>query len=86
MSRHAFPLVESIKVIHLSDGRTIRVVRDRTEENLKTNYGDGDIHLVCVSQAHDPVEMVKTLARMESVRSVELVDSKGNGLVVHKQK
>jgi hypothetical protein len=39
-----------------------------------------------VSQAHDPIEMVKTLARMESVRSVELVDSKGNGLVVHKQK
>ena len=86
MSRHAFPLVESIKVVHLSDGRTIRVVRDRTEENLKTNYGDGDIHLTCASQAHDPVEMVKTLARMESVRSVELVDSKGNGLVVHKQK
>jgi hypothetical protein len=86
MSRHAFPLVESIKVVHLSDGRTIRVVRDRTEENLKTNYGDGDIHLVCVSQAHDPIEMVKTLARMESVRSVELVDSKGNGIVIHKQK
>ena len=86
MSRHAFPLVESIKVIHLSDGRTIRVLRDRTEENLKTNYGDGDIHLTCVSQAHDPVEMVKTLARMESVRSVELVDSKGNGIVIHKQK
>jgi hypothetical protein len=30
--------------------------------------------------------MVKTLARLESVRSVELVDSKGNGLVIHKQK
>ena len=86
MSRHSFPLVESIKVIHLSGERTIRVWRDRTEENLKTNYGDGDIHLTCVSQAHDLIEMVKTLARMESVRSVELVDSKGNGLVVHKQK
>lgn len=86
MSRHAFPLVESIKVVHLSDGRTIRVRRDRTEENLKTNYGDGDIHLTCVSQAHDSIEMIKTLARMESVRSVELVDSKGNGLVIHKQK
>lgn len=86
MSRHAFPLVESIKVVHLSDGRTIRVRRDRSEENLKTNYGDGDIHLTCVSQSHDPIEMIKTLARMESVRSVELVDSKGNGLVIHKQK
>ena len=86
MSRHSFPLVESIKVVHLSGERTIRVWRDRTEENLKTNYGDGDIHLVCVSQANDPVEMVKTLARMESVRSVELVDSKGNGIVIHKQK
>jgi hypothetical protein len=86
MSRHSFPLVESIKVIHLSGERTIRVWRDRTEENLKTNYGDGDIHLTCVSQAHDPIEMVRTLARMESVRSVELVDSKGNGIVIHKQK
>ena len=86
MSKHSYPLVECIKVVQLSDGRTIRVRRDRTDENLKTTYGDGDIHLTCVSQAHDPVEMVKTLARMESVRSVELVDSKGNGLVVHKQK
>ena len=86
MSKHSFPLVESIKVVPLSDGRTIRVRRDRTDENLKTTYGDGDIHLTCVSQAHDPIEMIKTLARLESVRSVELVDSKGNGIVIHKQK
>jgi len=85
MSRHSFPLVESVKVIHLSEGRIIRVWRDRTKENLKTNYGDGDIHLTCVAQAHDPIEMLKTLARLESVRAVELVDSKGNGIKIHKQ-
>jgi len=85
MSRHQFPLVESIKVVHLSEGKTIRITRDRTKENLKQQYGDGDIHLTCVAQAHDPIEMVKTLARLEGIRTVELIDSKGNGLVIHKQ-
>jgi len=85
MSRHQFPLVESIKVVHLSEGKTIRITRDRTKENLKQQYGDGDIHLTCVAQAHDPIEMVKTLARLEGIRTVELLDSKGNGLVIHKQ-
>lgn len=83
MSRHNFPRVESIKVVRLSEGRHILIRRDRTEENLKHNYGDGDIHLTCVAQAHDPVAMVKTLARLPDVLSVELVDSKGNGLTVH---
>jgi len=85
MSRHQFPLVESIKVVHLSEGKTIRITRDRTKEKLKQQYGDGDIHLTCVAQAHDPIEMVKTLARLEGIRTVELLDSKGNGLVIHKQ-
>lgn len=85
MSRHQFPLVESIKVVHLSEGKIIRITRDRTKENLKQQYGDGDIHLTCVAQAHDPIEMVKTLARLEGIRTVELIDSKGNGLVIHKQ-
>ena len=85
MSRHSFPLVESIKVVHLSEGKTIRITRDRTKENLKLQYGDGDIHLTCVAQAHDPIEMVKTLARLEGIRTVELTDPKGNGLVIHKQ-
>lgn len=85
MSRHQFPLVESIKVVRLSEGRTIRILRDRTKENLKTNYGDGDIHLTCVAQAHDPIEMIKTLARLENIRSVELIDEKGNGIIIHKQ-
>jgi hypothetical protein len=86
MSRHNYPLVESIKVIPLSDGRTLRIRRDRTKENLKTNYGDGDIHLTCVAQAYDPIEMIKTLARLENVRSVELIDAKGNGIIIHKEK
>jgi hypothetical protein len=85
MSRHTYPLVESIKVIPLSDGRFIRIRRDRTKENLKTNYGDGDIHLTCVAQAHDPIEMIRTLARLENVRSVELIDAKGNGIQIHKE-
>jgi hypothetical protein len=86
MSRHQYPLVESIKVVRLSEGRTIRILRDRTAENLKLNYGDGDIHLTCVAQAHDPLEMVKTLARLDHIRSVEFTDDKGNGLIIHKQK
>jgi hypothetical protein len=85
MSRHTYLLVESIKVIPISDGRSIRIRRDRTKENLKTNYGDGDIHLTCVAQAHDPIEMIKTLARLENVRSVELIDAKGNGIQIHKE-
>lgn len=86
MSRHQYPLVESIKVVRLSEGRTIRILRDRTAENLKLNYGDGDIHLTCVAQAHDPLEMAKTLARLDHIRSVEFTDDKGNGLIIHKQK
>jgi hypothetical protein len=31
------------------------------------------------------LEMIKTLARLENVRAVELVDQKGNGIKVHKQ-
>lgn len=85
-ARHQYPLVESIKVVRLSSGRTIRILRDRTAENLKLNYGDGDIHLTCVAQAHDPLEMVKTLARLDHIRSVEFTDDKGNGLIIHKQK
>jgi hypothetical protein len=73
-------------VVRLSEGRTIRILRDRTAENLKLNYGDGDIHLTCVAQAHDPLEMVKTLARLDHIRSVEFTDDKGNGLIIHKQK
>jgi len=85
MSRHQYPLVESIKVVRLSSGRTIRITRDRTSENLKTNYGDADIHLTCVSQSHDPIEMVKTLAKLKDVRTVEYCDSHGNGILIHKQ-
>jgi len=84
MIRHSFPLVESIKVVRLSEGRTIRVLRDRTKDNLKVMHGDADIHLTCVAQA-DPIEMLKTLAKLEDVRSVELTDAKGNGIIIHKQ-
>lgn len=86
MSRHQYPLVESIKVVRLSEGRTIRITRDRTKQDLKVIHGDGDIHLTCVSHADDPIEMIKTLARLEDVRSVELIDAKGNGIIIHKQK
>jgi len=59
-NRHQYPLVESIKVVRLSEGRTIRITRDRTKQDLKVIHGDGDIHLTCVAQAHDPIEMIKT--------------------------
>jgi hypothetical protein len=73
-------------VVRLSSGRTIRITRDRTKQDLKLIHGDGDIHLTCVTHADDPIEMIKTLARLEDVRSVELTDEKGNGIIVHKQK
>lgn len=85
-ARHQYPLVESIKVVRLSSGRTIRITRDRTKQDLKLIHGDGDIHLTCVTHADDPIEMIKTLARLEDVRSVEFTDDKGNGIIVHKQK
>jgi hypothetical protein len=73
-------------VVRLSSGRTIRITRDRTKQDLKLIHGDGDIHLTCVTHADDPIEMINTLARLEDVRSVELTDEKGNGIIVHKQK
>lgn len=82
-ARHSFQRVESIKVIKLSEGRVIRITRDRTKENLKADYGDGDIHLTCVAQAHDPATMIKTLARLDGVVSVQLTDAKGNGLTAY---
>lgn len=82
MSRHSFPIVESIKVVTLSDGRWIRITRDRTKENLKTNYGDGDIHLSCVTHASNPIELVKTLARLDGIRSVEYREG-DHGFIIH---
>lgn len=84
MSRHSFPLVESVKIVTLSGGRWIRITRDRTKENLKTNYGDGDIHLSCVTHA-DPIELVKTLARLEGIRSIEYREG-DHGFIIHPNK
>ena len=84
MSRHSFPLVESVKVVTLSGGRSIRITRDRTKENLKTNYGDGDIHLSCASHAADPIELAKTLARLDGIRSIEYREG-DHGFIIHKQ-
>ena len=83
MSKHSFPLVESVKVVTLSGGRSIRITRDRTKENLKTNYGDGDIHLSCVAHAADPIELAKTLARLDAIRSIEFMEG-DHGFIIHK--
>lgn len=81
---HSFPLVESVKVVTLSGGRSIRITRDRTKENLKINYGDGDIHLSCVAHAGDPIELAKTLARLDGIRSIEYREG-DHGFIIHKQ-
>ena len=49
--KHTFPCVESMRRVNLSNGRVVRVWRDRTKENLSASYDDADIVSTCITNA-----------------------------------
>jgi len=81
--KHSFPCVESMRRISLSNGRVVRVWRDRTAENLSASYDDADIVSTCIAQATNDAQLLATLGRLKGVNAVELVDAGGNGTVLY---
>ena len=81
--RHSFPCVESMRRVPLSNGRVVRVWRDRTKENLSASYDDADIVSTCIAQATNDTQLLAALAKLNGVNAVELVDASGNGTVVY---
>ena len=81
--KHTFPCVESMRRVNLSNGRVVRVWRDRTRENLSASYDDADIVSTCITNATNDTQLLAALAKLKGVNAVELVDSNGQGTVVY---
>ena len=81
--KHTFPCVESMRRVPLSNGRVIRVWRDRTTELLAASYDDADIVSTCIAQANNDTLLLSSLAKLKVVNAVELTDSNGQGTVVY---
>ncbi len=81
--KHTFPCVESMRRVPLSNGRVVRVWRDRTKENLAASYDDSDIVTTCISHAINDTQLLAALAKLKGVNAVELVDANGQGTVVY---
>jgi len=81
--KHTFPCVESMRRVPLSNGRVIRVWRDRTTELLAASYDDADIVSTCIAQANNDTLLLASLAKLKGVNAVELVDANGQGTVVY---
>ena len=81
--KHTFPCVESMWRISLSNGRGVRVWRDRTTELLAASYDDADIVSTCIAQANNDTQLLAALAKLKGVNAVELVDANGQGTVVY---
>ena len=81
--KHTFPCVESMRRVKLSNGRVVRVWRDRTKENLSASYDDADIVSTCIAQATNDTQLLAALAKLRGVNAVELVDANGQGTVVY---
>ena len=81
--KHSFPCVESMRRVPLSNGRVVRVWRDRTKENLSASYDDADIVSTCIAQATNDTQLLAALAKLNGVNAVELIDASGNGTVVY---
>jgi len=69
--------------ISLSNGRVVRVWRDRTAENLSASYDDADIVSTCIAQATNDTQLLAALGKLKGVNAVELVDGSGNGTVLY---
>jgi hypothetical protein len=81
--KHTFPCIESMRRVPLSNGRVIRVWRDRTTELLAASYDDADIVSTCIAQANNDTLLLAALAKLKGVNAVELTDSNGQGTVVY---
>lgn len=81
--KHTYPCVESMRRVNLSNGRVIRVWRDRTQDNLAASYDDSDIVTTCISHATNDTQLLAALAKLKGVNAVELVDANGQGTVVY---
>jgi len=69
--------------VNLSNGRVVRVWRDRTKELLAASYDDADIVSTCIVQATNDTQLLAALAKLKGVNAVELVDANGQGTVVY---
>ena len=56
--KHTFPCVESMRRVNLSNGRVVRVWRDRTKENLSASYDDADIVSTCIANATNDTQLL----------------------------
>ena len=81
--KHTFPCVESMRRVPLSNGRVIRVWRDRSTELLAASYDDADIVSTCIAQANNDTQLLAALAKLKGVNAVELTDANGQGTVVY---
>lgn len=69
--------------VNLSNGRVLRVWRDRTKELLAASYDDADIVSTCIAQATNDTQLLAAVAKLKGVNAVELVDANGQGTVVY---
>lgn len=69
--------------VNLSNGRVVRVWRDRTKENLSASYDDADIVSTCIANATSDTQLLAALGKLKGVNAVELVDANGQGTVVY---
>jgi len=81
--KHSFPCVESMRRVNLSNGRVVRVWRDRTKDLLAASYDDADIVATCIAQATNDTQLLAGLGKLKGVNAVELVDANGNGTVLY---
>lgn len=69
--------------VPLSNGRVVRVWRDRTKEHLSASYDDADIVSTCIAHATNDTQLLAALGKLQGVNAVELIDASGNGTVVY---
>lgn len=69
--------------VNLSNGRVVRVWRERTKDLLAASYDDADIVSTCISNANNDTQLIAALGKLKGVNAVELVDANGNGTVVY---
>jgi hypothetical protein len=69
--------------VPLSNGRVVRVWRDRTKELLAASYDDADIVTTCITHATNDTQLLAALAKLKGVNAVELLDANGHGTVVY---
>lgn len=69
--------------VPLSNGRVVRVWRDRTKENLSASYDDADIVSTCIAHATNDTQLLAALGKLQGVNAVELIDASGNGTVIY---